>query len=181
MNSKTSKYIALFRGINVGGRNSLLMKELVAIMEVDGYTNIKTYIQSGNVVFESTRTRVKSFPSSIGESIKTKYGFKPQIMVLTDAELRSAAALNPFPEAAKEPKSLHLHFLADTPQNPDFQTLNQLKTDNESFKLIGKLFYLHAPDGIGRSKLAANAEKLLGVQATARNWNTIAKLLELIA
>jgi len=101
--------------------------------------------------------------------------------VLTAEELRNAAAANPFPSATNEPKSLHLYFLAETPQNPDVQALNQLKSDNESFKLIGKVFYLHAPDGIGRSKLAARAEKLLGVQATARNWNTVAKLLELTA
>jgi len=181
MNSKTSTYIALFRGINVGGSNGLPMKELVAIMEDHGYTNIKTYIQSGNVVFESTGTLVRSFAKNIGDSIETKYGFKPRIMVLTAEELRNAAAANPFPKAANEPKSLHLYFLTDTPQDPDIKALNELKTDSESFELIGRVFYLHAPDGIGRSKLAARAEKLTGVQATARNWNTIAKLLELIA
>lgn len=180
MNSKTSTYIALFRGINVGGKNSLLMKELVAIMEVYGYTNIRTYIQSGNVVFESSRTKMKSFTKNIGESIETKYGFKPQIMVLTAADFRNAVAANPFPKAANEPKSLHLYFLADKPQNPDIKALNELKTDSESFELIGGVLYLHAPDGIGRSKLAARAEKSIGVQATARNWNTIAKLLALI-
>lgn len=181
MSDMTSKYIALFRGINVGGRNSLPMKELVAIMEDYGHTGIRTYIQSGNVVFESSRSRAKSYTKNISESIETKYGFKPHIIVLTAAELRNAAAGNPFPEAAKEPKSLHLYFLADKPQNPDINALNELKTDTESFELIGEVFYLHAPDGIGRSKLAARAEKLLGVQATARNWNTIVKLLDLIA
>jgi len=83
MSDKSSSYIALFRGINVGGRNSLPMKELVAIMEDYGCSGIKTYIQSGNVVFESSRTRVESFTKNMGESIRTKYGFKPQIMVLT--------------------------------------------------------------------------------------------------
>jgi uncharacterized protein (DUF1697 family) len=180
MSDTSSTYIALFRGINVGGKNSLPMKELVAIMEDHGCTGIRTYIQSGNVVFESSRTKVKSFTKNIGESIKATYGFKPQIMVLTAAELRNAAAANPFPEAENGPKSLHMYFLADTPQNPDIKTLNELKTDNESFNLIGQVFYLHAPDGIGRSKLAARVEKSIGVRATARNWNTITKLLELI-
>jgi uncharacterized protein (DUF1697 family) len=148
MSDTSSRYIALFRGINVGGSNSLPMKELVAIMEGYGYTGIEAYIQSGNVVFESSRTRLKSFSKSIGESIKTNYGFKPHIMVLTAEELQNAASANPFPEAENEPKSLHLYFLADTPQNPDIKTLNELKTDNESFRLIGKVFYLHAPDAL---------------------------------
>jgi uncharacterized protein (DUF1697 family) len=94
-------------------------------------------------------------------------------------KIKEAADANPFPKAEAESKSVHLYFLAKTPKDPDLEALNRLKSGKESFKLMDDVFYLHAPDGIGRSKLAARAEKLIGVEATARNWNTVTKLLEM--
>jgi uncharacterized protein (DUF1697 family) len=172
-------YVALFRGVNVGGKNSLSMKALVRIVAEHGYTGMKTYIQSGNIVFRSTSAKAEMFARIVGDGIVAKYGFRPGIMVLSAKEIKKAVDANPFPKAGTEPKSLHLYFLADTPNDPDFEALNRLKAENESFRLIGRVFYLHAPDGVGRSKLAARAEKLIGVEATARNWNTVTKLLEM--
>jgi uncharacterized protein (DUF1697 family) len=94
-------------------------------------------------------------------------------------ELAQAMASNPFPEAESEPKTLHLYFLASTPQNPDLQTLDSLKQDNEQFELIDNVFYLYAPDGIGRSKLAERAGKALGVAGTARNYRTVSKIMDM--
>jgi uncharacterized protein (DUF1697 family) len=99
--------------------------------------------------------------------------------MLSAKKLKKAADANPFPKAEAESKSVHLYFLAKTPKDPDLEALNRLKSGKESFKLMGDVFYLHAPDGIGRSKLAARAEKLIGVEATARNWNSVTKLLEM--
>ena len=88
---------------------------------------------------------------------------------------------NPYPEAETEPKSLHLYFLAAEPENPDLTKLHSLKTDTERFSLQGKVFYLHTPAGIGRSKMAAGVEKALGVPATARNWRTVNKIMAMTA
>jgi uncharacterized protein (DUF1697 family) len=174
-----TQHIALLRGINVGGNNMLAMKDLSALLEQLGCANIKTYIQSGNVIFDGASAKTEILVKKIGAAIAKSHGFQPHILVLDKKEMAKIAAANPFPKAAAEPKSLHVFFLDAPPKKPDLGSLTALKTESESFKLIGKAFYLHAPDGIHRSKLAARAEKLLGVAATARNWNTVVKVLEL--
>jgi uncharacterized protein (DUF1697 family) len=113
------------------------------------------------------------------DMISKSRGFEPHVLVLTCAELEKAVAGNPFPEARENPKSLHLFFLADPPKKPDLDGCEALKARTERFKLEGNIFYLHTPDGIGISKLAARVEKLLGVAATARNWRTVMALLEM--
>jgi uncharacterized protein (DUF1697 family) len=170
-------YIALFRGINVGGKNVLPMKELVAMLESIGAQNVKTYVQSGNAVFQSEETSAPTLSNTISITIKKRRGFKPQVLMLELEELQKAVESNPFPEAESEPKTLHLHFLDSVPKNPDFDALESIKTDRERFVLKDSVFYLHAPDGIGRSKLAANTEKLLGVSMTSRNWRTVCKVI----
>jgi uncharacterized protein (DUF1697 family) len=92
-----------------------------------------------------------------------------------------AISANPFPDPGNNPQSLHLWFMQDIPANPDYEKMQALKTANEAFELLGRVFYLHAPDGIGRSKLAQRVEHLLGVPATARNWRTVSKILALAA
>ena len=91
-----------------------------------------------------------------------------------------AISENPFSEADSEPKSVHLTFLSALPSNPDIKALERIRKPNERFVLKGKVFFLHAPDGIGRSKLAARIEKSLGVSGTSRNWRTVLKLQEMI-
>lgn len=170
-------YIALFRGVNVGGSNVLPMKELAALLETIGARGVKTYIQSGNAVFQHEAASPAQLSSRIGAAIQASHGFEPQILLLDVADLERAMASNPFPEAEAEPKSLHLYFLATAPQNPDLTTLDSIKQDFERFRLVGDVFYLHAPGGIGRSKLAAQVEKALAVAATARNWRTVCAVL----
>ena len=98
-------------------------------------------------------------------------------MLLEFDELEKVVKSNPFPEAESEPNTLHVNFLASVPPNPDLKTLESLKIECERFILKGKVFYLHAPDGIGRSKLAENVERLLGVPLTSRNWRTVCKII----
>jgi uncharacterized protein (DUF1697 family) len=169
-------YIALFRGINVGGKNSLPMKDLASIFECLGASNVKTYIQSGNVVFQIALKDISSFSKRLGIEIRERRGFEPHILVIEPSEVETAMTNNPFPEAESEPSSLHLGFLAFAPENPDLKKLESLRKDSERFCLIDRIFYLHAPEGVGRSKLAASSEKLLGVPMTDRNWNTVCKL-----
>ena len=99
--------------------------------------------------------------------------------MLTRSDLERAAKDNPFPEAEDNPKSLHLFFLTEPPKKPDLKSLEALKAKSERFTLKGKVLYLHTPDGFGTSKLAARVERLLGVEATARNWRTVTTLLEM--
>lgn len=174
-----NRYIALLRGINVGGKNLLPMAELVAILEMIGYQNICTYIQSGNAVFSSRKNPGADDALEISREIHRKIGFEPKVMLLSAQQLQDAVNLNPFPTA--DGKALHFFFLESLPEKPDIEKLQSLKTESEQFLLDGKVFYLFAPDGVGRSKLAAGAEKAIGVPLTARNWNTVQKLATLAA
>jgi uncharacterized protein (DUF1697 family) len=172
-------WIALFRGINVGGRNRLPMKDLVRDLETLGLMDIRTYIQSGNVVFRSRDRSAATLEKKIADAIEKRHGFRPHIVILSVDQLRAAGESNPFPEAESEPKSLHLFFLASPPAAPDLEALKSVKAPSERFHLAGDVFYLHAPAGIGRSRLAASVEKRLGVPATARNWRTVRELIRL--
>ncbi len=176
---RMNTWIALLRGINVGGSNILPMKDLVATLERLGLANVKTYIQSGNAVFQSPETKSSALAEQITAAIFKKHDLKPRVLVLSRKELEQAATNNPFPEAETEPKTLHLFFLAEPPRDPDLKALNTIKSDSERFVLDKKIFYLHAPEGIGRSKLATQAEKHIGVETTARNWRSVVKILEM--
>lgn len=171
--------IALLRGINVGGHGKLPMKELKALLEGMGLADVQTYIQSGNVVFQSGRTDLPALAEEISAAIGQSHGFAPQVMLLGLAELVTAVSNNPYPATDEQHKALHFYFLASAPPDPDLAMLEALKADTEQFTLIDAVFYLHAPDGIGRSKLAVKVERALGVAATARNWRTVSTLLEM--
>jgi len=172
-------WITFFRGINVGGRNILPMKDLKALLGELGCVDVRTYIQSGNVVFRHKERQVDRLSRTISEAVLNRFHFAPFVLLVTVNHLKKSLAANPFPTAEENPATLHLYFLSATPTEADLDGLNQMKSASERFELIGQVFYLHAPDGVGRSKLAARAEKLLGVTATARNWRTARKMLEL--
>jgi len=169
-------YIALFRGINVGGKNSLPMKELVVILEDLGARKVKTYIQSGNAVFVCQEKETSQLAHQIRVEIKKRRGFDPYVLFMGLKDLEKAIRQNPFPEAESNPAALHAGFLPATPKRPAMKKLESLKRDSERFSLIGRVFYLYAPDGVGRSKLVANAERLLGVPMTDRNWRTVSTI-----
>jgi uncharacterized protein (DUF1697 family) len=99
--------------------------------------------------------------------------------MLQKTDLERAVQANPFPEAESRPETLHLNFMAEAATNPNLQALEALRNEGEQFQLIDRVLYLHAPAGIGRSKLAARLEKLLGVVVTGRNWRTVTKLIAL--
>lgn len=165
-------YVVLFRGINVGGKNLVPMKELAKALEESNYQQVKTYIQSGNVILQSP-----TIPEDIASIVQHKFGFEPSVMVLEASEFNAAAGNNPF--SSPNGKDIHVFFCRDEP------SLNQAKLEKyqaatERYHLDGKVFYFFAPDGIGRSKLAANVESCLGVEATGRNLNTIHKLQEML-
>jgi uncharacterized protein (DUF1697 family) len=172
--------IALLRGINVGGKNLLPMKELVAMLGDLGAQKVKTYIQSGNAVFVWKDKNTAKLSNQITAEIKKRRGFDPHVLLLELKDFEKVIQQNPFPaEAEADPKALHAGFLAAAPKSPDLKALESLKSDTERFRLIDRVFYLHAPEGVGRSKLAAKSEKLLGVPMTDRNWRTVLTLWKL--
>jgi uncharacterized protein (DUF1697 family) len=164
-------YVVLLRGINVGGKNILPMKELAQLLENLGYQNVRTYIQSGNVVLRSP-TRPGD---EIGAEIESHYGFRPRVFAIDADALAQASSNNPFPQG--EAKQVHFFFCHTPPVQPDTDRIEQLRAESEQYALTDRVFYLYAPEGIGRSKLAAGVERCLGVPVTARNLNTINKLL----
>jgi uncharacterized protein (DUF1697 family) len=170
-------YVALFRGINVGGASILPMKDLVRTLEGMGFAEVRTYIQSGNAVLRSAPLDTDRTAREIRAAILEAHGFAPTVLLLAADELQEAAANIPFPAA--DGKALHLYFLESLPSHPDLAGLTAVKAEAERFELHGKIFYLYAPDGVGRSRLAAVVEQSLGVPATARNWNTFSKLLSM--
>jgi uncharacterized protein (DUF1697 family) len=172
-------WIALLKGVNVGGHHILPMKDFAKNLQQAGFDDVRTYIQSGNVVFKSAIADRQQLSGCIGDTIHKSSGFRVNVFVLNATELETVAAKNPYPAAEAEPKSLHAFFLASAPKKSALKVLDGLKTRSESFAVIGKVLYLHAPDGIARSKLAAGTGKALGVDATARNWRTVCKLLEI--
>jgi uncharacterized protein (DUF1697 family) len=179
--ARLQTYIALFRGINVGGRHALPMKELKAVLEAQGCVDVRTYIQSGNVILRSAIPDAARLASRVTAAVSASHGFAPAVLVLTPRELDRAAAGNPFPQAVADPGRLHLFFLAAMPKHPDLESLETLRAKSERFELKDRVFYLHTPDGFGTSRLAGRAERLLGVEATARNWRTVTTLLEMAA
>ncbi len=171
-----STWIALLRGINVGGKHIVPMKEFRSLLETNGFTNVKTYIQSGNVVLQSA-TKPQD---EIGQLIEQNYGFKPSVFILSQEELKKAADNNPY--QPDQGKAVHFFFFEEVPQSVDYELMDALKAPSEEYVLIEKVFYLHAPDGIGRSKLVEKIGKVFSkATMTARNLNTINKLLEMTA
>ncbi len=166
-------YIVLFRGINVGGKNLLPMQELVTILEENKYKNIRTYIQSGNVVLQSQARPDKK----IRLLVLHTFGFEPEVMALDETEFHAAVKNNPYTSA--DGKAVHFYFCKSQPKI-NTEKLTRFRAKSEQYQITGKVFYLHAPEGIGRSKLVANIEACLGVPATGRNLNTVKKLQLLV-
>lgn len=174
-------WIALLRGINVVGRRQLLMKDLAAILARGGFRSVRTYIQSGNAIFESARGSARTLATQLGELIEKKSGFRPHVIVLSVPELAEAIRGNPFPQAHADHKSLHLFFLSGRPARPDLESLARLKAGREAFELKGAVFYLFTPHGFPQCALHDKVERFLGVHATARNWRTANQLLLMAA
>jgi uncharacterized protein (DUF1697 family) len=173
-------WVALLRGINVGGRNKMPMAELSSLLESLGCRSVRTYIQSGNVVFDSSVRSRANLSKRLSDALDTQFKFRPPVLLLTEAAFRTAVKKNPFVDAISEPKTLHFFFLESPPESPDLDGIASLASSTEQYKLIDDVFYLHTPDGFARSKLASRAEGKLGVTATARNYATVQNLISML-
>lgn len=170
-------WIALLRGINVGGNNILPMKDLRALCETIGFENVRTYIQSGNCVFRSARPDPDGIAQELSAEIERRFSFRPPVLVMKADDLSAFIADNPYPEG--DPKTVQLFFLFEPAPGADLDGLNALRSRSERFTLADRVLYLHAPDGIGRSKLVEKIGKHVPVSMTARNLRTALKLQEL--
>lgn len=175
------KYIVLLRGINVGGQKSIKMIDLKNIFESIGFKNVKTYLQSGNVIFDFDSTDTMELANQIEKKISEVFGFFVKVIIRTDEELRDIANNNPF---LKEPNveldKLYVTFMLDIPETSAVLSLDVKKEENEKFIIISTEVYVYCPNGYGRTKLNNNMfEKKLKTVATTRNWKTINNLLKL--
>lgn len=173
-------YVALLRGINVGGRHKLPMNNLLALFEDAGCRAARSYIQSGNVVFEAPAALVRRVPTLIAAAIAGEFGFEVPVVMRTAAELRKVVVDNPFARAGVDPATLAVAFLADRPTKARVARLDPKRSPSDEFIVRGREIYLRMPNGVARSKLTnAYFDATLGTTSTARNWNTTRKLLEL--
>jgi uncharacterized protein (DUF1697 family) len=173
-------WLALLRGINVVGRNKVPMKALAGALESAGFQSVRTYIQSGNVVFRSSSSDPRALATEIERLVQRKFGCAPAVVVISKSKLAAAIRGNPFRGAHQNHKLLHVYFLAARPKSPDIDSLGRLDAGREEFKLKGTVFYLWTPDGFPDSVLRSRIERCLGVAATARNWRTVNELLKLL-
>jgi len=169
-------YVALLRGINVGGNNRLPMQVLRELLTALGAKDVNTYLQSGNAVFQHAARKQALLSTKVEQSIEERLGLTIPVFLLSLAELDEAITANPFPQANANPKSLHVFFLAEAPTLPKLALLESTKVKTEAFSLRGKFFYLYTPEGFGKSKLAMCIDQLLGVKTTARNWRSVCEI-----
>jgi len=186
-----STYVALLRGVNVGGRNKLAMADLRAVVTSLGHTGVATYVQSGNVVFtpaDHTETDALTavLPATLERAIADSLSVRPSVVVLSCAELAQVVADNPYPEESN-PKSLHAVFRAAAPDPAMVATVelavqrSRQRGSSDDARVVGRTLYLRLPDGLGRSDLAARLLRAgsggIGGEGTARNWATVRALL----
>jgi uncharacterized protein (DUF1697 family) len=179
-------HVALLRGINVGGHNRVPMPELRALMAELGHADVATYIQSGNAVFTSKGTSTTKLADQLEQAIAAQLNVNCDVVVITRAELQQVIDDNPFP-AEDNPKALHAVFrraeLTADEQAKVAQAAEKAKAkgcDDEAV-IVGRTMFLHTPDGLGRSELAAQlARTAASKTGTARNWSTVHKLRSML-
>ncbi len=177
-----TRYVTLFRGINVGGNKQVRMDELKAMLLSLGFTDVATYIQSGNVVFSAVETDKAVIVRRIEEAFAQRFGFSSSVIVRSASELQECIANNPFQyDATKEAKWVLVVFLASSPENGALDALQETYTGPEEFFLVGQELFIYYTEGVGRSKLTLPLiEKRLKTRGTGRNWNTVLQLQKMV-
>jgi uncharacterized protein (DUF1697 family) len=172
-------FIALYRGINVGGHHPVKMDSLRALHAGLGHEAAESYIQSGNLVFRANDTTV-GITRAVSAAFATEFGFAATLLVRTAAEWSMFVAENPYAKAAAaDPTKVHAAICDGVPNKKSLAALLEKTGGPEAFAVNKGILYLHAPDGVGRSKFAAGLERACGVPATLRNWRTMEALQEM--
>ncbi|GBD89341.1 hypothetical protein BMS3Abin04_00045 [bacterium BMS3Abin04] len=175
------KYISLLRGINVSGQKRILMKDLKSLYVSIGLYDVSTYIQSGNVLFNSTENNISEISASIVKAIKRKYGFDVKVIVKTQSELGKIIKQNPFLKINDiDIGKLYVTFMEYKPAKEFIDRLTPNKETNDVYKIIGTEIYLYCPGGYGKTIFSNTyIEKKLDLKTTTGNWKTINKLLQI--
>jgi uncharacterized protein (DUF1697 family) len=170
-------YVAILRGINVSGQKMIKMDDLKKHLKELPFKNIRTYIQSGNIIFEHVKAEHAGLAEQIENKITQKFGFQVPVIVRSCADLNQIINNNPFKE---DTEKLYVIFLSELPQPKNIEKLMKIEKTTEQFYLFEDVIYLLCPAGYGKSKLNNNFfEQKLKVTATTRNWNTVIKLTEM--
>jgi uncharacterized protein (DUF1697 family) len=173
-------YVALLRGINVGGKNLLPMKDLTGLFAEAGCAGVRTYIQSGNVLFQASPARAERLPSLIAQGIADRFGYRTAVLLRSVEELGETIRNNPFPAAGAAESWLHVMFLASRPDALRVAALDPDRSPPDTFVVRGREIYLQCPNGVGNSKLTnAWFDAQLATTGTGRNWRTVRKLFDL--
>lgn len=175
-----SAFVALFSGINVGGNRIVKMAELRAFFEELGFADVASYVQSGNVVFSSTRADAAGLTKTLQDAFEKRWGFHSRIMVRDGIWFARLVAGNPYPEVVEDPAKLHAMALEREPTAEEIGRLAEKCAGPERFEVKGDILYLHAPDGLGKSRFAEILPRTLKVPGTMRNWRSVMALAELI-
>jgi uncharacterized protein (DUF1697 family) len=175
-------HLALLRGINVSGQKLIKMEDLRKLMETAGFENVKTYIQSGNIIFESRESNKAKISAMIKKLISDHYGFDVSILMLNHANLEKAIANNPFlREKDIDLKQVYVTFLSESPVEEHIEKFKTSNIEKDIAIILGDVMYLKYFISAGTTKLTnALIENRLKVVATTRNWNTTLKLMELL-
>lgn len=172
-------FIALYRGINITGRNSVKMKPLCEFHERLGHRNVRNYIQSGNILFQARGTTA-SIARKLAAEFATTFKFPAKVLVISADQLAALIQSNPYTRFATEnPRTVHAAICQSPPDAASLKALLIKAGGNESFTIQNNVLYLHAPAGYGTSKFAAAMEKAAGTPMTVRNWRTIEALASL--
>jgi uncharacterized protein (DUF1697 family) len=173
--------ISLLRGVNLAGRNQIKMETLRALYESLGLEDPRTYVQSGNVVFRTKERNLSALAKRIEDAVEQSFGFRPAVIIRTTSELRGAIARNPFARRRGiDPSKFLVTFLASAPTAEARDQVLKIKADPEELFIDGREVYIYFPNGLARPKLAwSTIAKMLGTSGTARNWNSVTKLLEI--
>jgi uncharacterized protein (DUF1697 family) len=174
-------YVALLRGINLGGHKIVKMEQLRKMFEKLGFEDVKTYIQSGNVVFKAPAQTPENLAKRIEEKVLRQFGFPVRVVVKTAGEIREVIRDNPLVrEKGIDPSKLHVTFLWSAPEKNVLKMLDAIDAVPDQFRCSGEAIYLYCPNGYGGSNLTNNVlEKVLKVGTTTRNWKTVNQLYQM--
>jgi uncharacterized protein (DUF1697 family) len=167
------RFVALYRGINVGGKNAVKMQALCAMHEALGHCQVASYIQSGNLVF-AAKGSLEAVTRGIAARFVKEFGFAAHVVLVKSTRWSSILRENPYSKlAAALPKTVHVGISNGSPSQAGLRALLERTGGNEAFTVKGDVVYLHAPDGFGTSRFAAGMERACGVPLTVRNWRTV--------
>ncbi|HUF34016.1 MAG TPA: DUF1697 domain-containing protein [Acidimicrobiales bacterium] len=171
-----ARQVALLRGVNVGGKNTVAMTVVRDVFESIGCEDVSTYIQSGNVLFAGSGTLS---PQRLEEALHARFALDISVVVRSADDLRQVVEHNPY--AAADLSKVHVAFLADEPDEERAANLDTVALLPEHVTIRGRDLYLHLPNGMGRAKLPGHLERRLSIRPTVRNWTTVTKLADLLA